>query len=266
MIKIERDVIDGFETAFRGMRNPLNSWKNSDSKFGAIFEDDYLDLVNDFIHSNFEVNDDDKMYELRNKYDFQAYLDSAGEKQNITMYALLGPKDLELAKKLILSGSDHSKFLRQINVSMDIDAPLYWWKEMDTYKVGTVANSCSTMHKLASTPITVDCFSFDNKTLEDYEEYQGDYTVLQMQEEIVKNCEQLRQYLSFKETSNVGYWRALVQLLPASWNQKRTWTTNYAVLRNIYFARQNHKLSEWQTFCKRIELMPYAEDLICLKK
>jgi hypothetical protein len=137
-------------------------------------------------------------------------------------------------------------------------------KEMDTYKVATVANSCSTMHKLASTPITRECFSFDEEleTLEDIKQYideEGSY--LTFSETVIRNCEQLRKL--FIETKDKRYWRALIQLLPESWNQKRTWTANYQVLRAIYFARRYHRLTEWHEFCRMIEQLPYGKELIC---
>lgn len=130
-------------------------------------------------------------------------------------------------------------------------------KEMDTYKVGTVANSCSTMHKLATTPITKDCFSFDNGLPED-DEFSF------VANGLISDCERLRQY--YLETKDIRYWRALIQLLPSSWNQTRTWTADYAVLRNIYFARGFHKLMEWRTFCKIILGLPWGEELICVKQ
>lgn len=167
---------------------------------------------------------------------------------------LLGSKDLELAKKLILAGSDHSKFMRQIFVSMDITAPIYWWKEMSTYKVSTVANSTSTMHRLTSKPITINDFSFDNG-LDSFHEIVND---------IVRDCEQLRQ--RYIKTKDIDYWRALIQLLPESYNQTRTWTANYATLRNIYFARRHHKLDEWHIFCETIKELPYSKELIFIEK
>ena len=164
-----------------------------------------------------------------------------------------GPKDLKLAQSLVRAGTDEAKFLRQIFISVDITAPLYWWKEMDTYKVGTVANSTSTMHKLSSRPIEINDFSFDKEF--------HDYPMIQ---NIVRDCEFLRQ--KYIETKDKTYWRALIQLLPESYNQTRTWTANYAVLRNIYFARRNHKLTEWREFCQWIEILPWAKELICLEE
>lgn len=175
----------------------------------------------------------------------------------------IGQNDIKLAQKLIRAGSDHSKFMRQILVSMDITAPLYWWKEMDTYKVGTTANSTSTMHKIAARPFTRTDFSFDNEELplaviQNVTVWRFDDFI----ENVLKYCERLRQL--YLETGDKRYWRALIQMLPSAYNQRRTWTANYAVLRNIYFARKNHKLTEWHEFCHIIENLPYGKELICL--
>ena len=217
MIKVENVFVSDFEGAFRGMRNPLASWKKTDS--------------------NFDLN-------------------------NIQ----LGPNDLKLAQKLIKAGPDHGKFLRQIFVSMDITAPLYWWKEMDTYKVGTVANSTSTMHTLTKEEITLDMFSFDNLDLMVSKDRsingEWELTFEDCIEDILISCNNLRN--KFLETKDKRYWRALIQLLPNAWNQTRTWTANYQVLRNIYNSRKNHKLSEWHTFCEEIEKLPYAKELIII--
>lgn len=211
MIEISNIEVFNFEGAFRGMRNPLNSWKKSDS-----------DFKNDII----------------------------------------GVKDLRLAQNLITAGTDHSKFMRQIMVSMDIKAPLYWWKEMSTYKIATVANSTSTMHKLASTEITEDCFSLDEGN--DVLVVSDNCCVREVVKDMVDVLENLRQ--RYNKTGSQSYWRALIQLLPESWLQTRTWTANYAVLRNIYFSRKNHKLNEWHTFCQMIENLPYGKELICYTK
>lgn len=217
MLKVENVFVSDFEGAFRGMRNPLASWKKTDSNF------DYTNIQ-------------------------------------------LGPNDLKLAQKLIKAGPDHGKFLRQIFVSMDIIAPLYWWKEMDTYKVGTVANSTSTMHKLANTPITKDLFSFDEEleflVVDKRRDLNGLQTIVydDVIDELIYTLEKIR--CEYLKTKDKRYWRALVQLLPNAWNQTRTWTANYQVLRNIYFARKNHKLSEWHAFCEEIEKLPYGKELI----
>ena len=177
----------------------------------------------------------------------------------------IGENDLDLAQRLVRAGNEHAKFMRQIFVSVDITAPLYWWKEFDTYKVGTVANSTSTMHKLASTPITKEMFEFD-KDLEDLEIMvdQGavvfDFDYKDYIEEIISMCENLRQ--NYTTTNNLSYWRALIQILPSAYLQKRTVTMSYANLRNIYFQRKNHKLKEWHEFCDWIDTLPYSTELI----
>ncbi len=165
---------------------------------------------------------------------------------------ILGPNDLALAVKLARAGSDHRKFLRQIMVSMDITAPLYWWKEFDTYKVGTVANSCSTMHKIHSAPITREDFSHDRLTEDALEQLDALIAFLE--------GERLR----FNETKDRQHWHNLIQLLPSSYQQMRTVTLNYEVLINIYAARRHHKLAEWHTFCESISKLPYAQQLIIL--
>lgn len=163
---------------------------------------------------------------------------------------VLGPADLALAERLCRAGSDHRKFIRQIFVSVDITAPLYWWKEFDTYKVGTVANSTSTMHKLHARPIELADFSADRLTDESRAVLEGYLAWL----------EQIRQ--RFVETGEKKWWDDLIQLLPSSYQQLRTVTMNYENLHNIYFARRNHKLAEWHTFCDWIRSLPYADALI----
>lgn len=163
---------------------------------------------------------------------------------------ILGPNDLGLAKRLRKAGSDHRKYIRQILVSVDITAPLYWWKEYDTYKVATVANSTSTMHKIHSKPFALDDFSHDHMTV----------SALSFMQNIVDELEKIR--LRFVETKSKEDWYDLIQLLPTSYNQMRTCTLNYETLINIYFARQNHKLEEWHAFCRWIETLPYAKELI----
>ena len=172
----------------------------------------------------------------------------------------VGESDIKLMQKLILAGTDHRKFIRQIMVSVDITAPLYWWKEFDTYKIGTVSNSTSTMHKLATTPITINCFEHD----EDVELNDYLLTTHMMFNSIINHCEKLRQ--KYLQTNDKRFWRALIQLLPESWLQTRTVTMNYENLRNMYFARRNHKLQEWHTFCDWIETLPYGKELICIEK
>lgn len=231
MIKFEKTEVMNFEAAFRGMRNPLNSWDQSDS------------------HIHKENCD-----ECPHQRESHEHVLSG----NACFH--LGENDLDLARRLINAGSDHRKFLRQIFVSVDITAPLYWWKEFDTYKVATVANSCSTMHKIHSKPIEMSDFSFDEITVEFFNgEDQLEFGYFFNR--VVEDCEILRR--RYVETKDKKYWRALIQLLPESYNQKRTVTLNYETLRNIYGSRRNHKLSEWsEGFMNWIESLPYAEDLI----
>ena len=216
MIEFENVEVFGWESAIRGMRNPLNSWDKSDSVYGTYWGD--ID--------GHECSDRDGFS--------------------------IGSNDLDLMKKLIAAGSDHSKFMRMINVTVDITAPLYWWKEFDTYKVGTVRNSCSTMHKIHEKEFTLDDFSFEDFEVEDGEIFLSDCF-----KNVVADCEMLRK--KFVETGNKKYWRGLIQLLPESYNQRATVQLNYAVLRNMYHSRKNHKLDCWRTFCEWIESLPYSE-------
>lgn len=163
---------------------------------------------------------------------------------------ILGPNDLDLAKRLRKAGSDHRKYIRQILVSVDINAPLYWWKEYDTYKIATVANSCSTMHKIASKPFSLEDFSCDHMTA----------ATKEFMASIVGKLEELR--LSYVETKNKDDWYDMIQLLPSSYNQLRTCSFNYETLINIYYSRKDHKLAEWHTFCDWIQTLPYAYELI----
>ena len=171
----------------------------------------------------------------------------------------IGKNDLELMQKLVKAGSEHRKFLRQIFVSVDITAPLYFFKELDTYKVGTVANSTSTMHKLASTPITIDCFEMG-----DFTPLIDNFKIDLSWQTIMTYLEQLRQ--RYNETKDKRYWKELIRLLPESWLQKRTITMNYENILNMYRQRKNHKLTEWsKSFCDWVKTLPYAEELICLE-
>ena len=165
-----------------------------------------------------------------------------------------GPKDMDLAKRLIKSGSDHRKFMRQIFVSVDLTAPLYWWKEYDTYKVGTVANSTSTMHRIHSKPFELGDFSTDHMTP----------ATLEQMKALIAYLESVRQ--EFVTTKDKSAWYDLIQLLPSSYNQMRTCTFNYENLIAMYYARRNHKLEEWHTFCRWVETLPYAKDLILIKE
>ncbi len=186
----------------------------------------------------------------RNPLNSWARMDSTyDEKGNF----ILGENDLSLARKLAVAGSDHRKFLRQIFVSMDITAPLYWWKEFDTYKVGTVANSCSTMHKIQAKEFCRDDFSHDRLTGEGLAVLDGVIAFLESERQ---------RYLESKDKSA---WHNMIQMLPSSFNQMRTVSLNYEVLINIYYARRTHKLAEWHTLCEAIENLPYAKELILVK-
>lgn len=220
MIKFDYTQVMNMENAIRGMRNPLNSWAKSDS---YTCESLNCKECEDFTKDN--------CIEFK-----------------------LGETDLNLALRLINAGTDHRKFMRQIFVSVDITAPLYWWKEFDTYKVGTTANSTSTMHKIHSKPIELIDFSIDNIEVDDCVELVDMFT------NVVADCEDLR--LKFIETKDKKYWKALIQLLPSSYNQTRTCTMSYENLRNMYHSRKNHKLTEWHTFCSWIATLPYAKELI----
>ena len=241
-----------WRNAFRGLRHPLESYAKSDSKFGIASVDYFNDIRDDFVNNVYaeEIKDPEKHKELFEFYDINSEIQYDPQFEEYE-YALLGPKDLDLAQRMIKAGSPNDKFLRQIFVSVDITAPLYLWKELDTYKVGTTANSTSTMHKLASTPITIDCFEIDdyNKDIANDFPYH-----------IICYCEELRQ--KYNETKDIRYWKELIRWLPESWLQTRTWTANYAVLRQIFHWRKSHKLTEWWSFCDWIRSLPYAEQLI----
>lgn len=222
MIKIENTEVYGWEAAIRGMRNPMNSWDKSDSfpavdcgKCGKI-EREGICRKEDRDCSGYEC------YEI-------------------------GPNDLKLMKTLVNAGDDHGKFMRMIVVYADITAPLYLYKEFDTYKVGTVANSCSTMHKIHTKEFSIDDFSH---------EYLDDAAKCMLRG-VVGMLEANRR--EFLETKDRQLWWNMIQLLPSSYNQKRTVQLNYAVLKNMYHARKNHKLQEWHTFCDWIRTLPYSE-------
>lgn len=229
MIKIENVEVIGWKHAIRGMRNPMNSWDKSDSHFGYMYPDDY----------------EPKM--------------------------MIGDNDLDLMKRLRKAGTDHRKYMRMITVYADITAPLYWWKEFDTYKVGTVANSCSTMHKMHAKEFTLDDFSCEhlfNDFTEDIidslgetiEDFDGTICAVNSMDLISMTIRLLNAYRDkFIETKDKKYWLNMIQLLPSSYNQKRTVMLNYEVLANIYKSRKSHKLDEWREFCKWIEQLPYSE-------
>lgn len=207
MIILERTAVMNLENAMRGARNPMNSWKNSDS-----------------------------FYDEEGNY-------------------ILGENDLSLARRLRLAGSDHRKFIRQIFVSVDVTAPLYWWKEYDTYKVATVANSTSTMHRIHAKPFSLEDFSHDKMSGE----------ALSLFRDYISKLEKIRlRYLEGGKKKED--WYDLIQLLPSSYHQLRTLSMDYETLVNIYFARRSHKLFEWHRFCEWIETLPYAEELILADK
>ena len=193
------------------------------------------------------MNLENAMRGARNPMNSWARMDSAYDEAG---NYVLGPNDLDLAKRLRKAGSDHRKFIRQIFVSVDITAPLYWWKEYDTYKVATVANSTSTMHKIHSKPFSLEDFSHDHMTP----------GTLAYMETVVEKLEEIR--LRYLETKSKEDWYDMIQLLPSSYNQMRTCTFNYETLVNIYHARKNHKLQEWRTFCDWIAGLPYGRELI----
>lgn len=179
---------------------------------------------------------------------------------------VLGPNDLNLLQRLVKAGPEHRKFMRQIMVSVDITAPLYWWKEFDTYKVGTTANSTSTMHKLASTPITLDCFEIDDLDT-NFRLPLEEGTVASMEQwlnAVIDGCESLRQ--KYLETKDKKYWKELIRWLPESWLQTRTVTMNYENLYSIVRQRKGHKLTEWKTFIDWVHTLPYTNELIFLDK
>ena len=233
MLLVENVKVFNFEGAMRGLRNPKDSWHLSDSNFN---QEGCLWPNKDEINTCPEC----PLYN--------------GFGEDCIPY--IGPKDMKLAQLMIGAGTDEAKFLRQIFISMDITAPLYWWKEFDTYKVGTVANSCSTMHKLDAYPITREMFSWDN----DLE----DEVFWETVDKIIYECERLRQ--KYKETGDKRYWRALIQLLPESWMQKRTVTLNYQVARAMFFARRFHKLIEWHILCNTFLRLPYGKEFIAYEK
>lgn len=226
MIKFEHPEVWGWEHAIRGMRNPMNSWDKSDSRFN---------------------------------YDIEAATVGDEEPQYIHIDATIGYNDLSLMRRLIRAGSSHRKFLRQIFVSVDITAPRYWWTEFDTYKVGTTANSCSTMHKITAKEFTLDDFSHEH-LITDEPIPTRIYSPMQMMEANIKNLNHLRSL--YLETQDKKYWWQLIQLLPQSYNQRRTVTLTYENLLNMVSQRRGHKLDEWHDFCDWVFTLPYAEELL----
>ena len=220
MLTIENWEVLGWEHVIRGMRNPMNSWEKSDSNF---FDDSEGHVCN--------------ICQVR------------GSMSLIEM----GHNDHDLMMRLRNAGTDHRKFMRMITVYLDITAPLYWWKEFDTYKVGTVANSCSTMHKIHSKEFTLDDFSCEHLTVESIT-----FGLEPIIDILNKNRELYLQWKNIDKEKKTLWWQ-MIQLLPTSYNQKRTVMLNYEVLANIYKSRRNHKLDEWHTLCDWIEELPYSE-------
>lgn len=219
MLKLEHTEVFGWEATIRGMRNPMNSWNKSDSGWG-------------FVPSQTCPTCD--RYEC-------GYI--------------IGENDLKLMKSLSKAGNDHAKFLRMINVTVDITAPLYWWKEYDTYKVGTVANSCSTMHKIADKEFTLEDFSCEHLTVESIT-----FGLEPVIDILNKNRELYIQWENAGEEKKNLWWQ-MIQLLPSSYNQKRTVQFNYQVLKQMYFARKDHKLDEWHTLCDWMLTLPYFKEV-----
>lgn len=209
MIKIENVDVYGWDAAIRGARNPMNSWDKSDSYWTHVADPETLESA---------------------RYQY-----------------FIGDNDLRLLRNLANAGPDHGKYLRMVTVTMDITAPLYWWKEADTYKVSTVANSCSTMHKIHAKPFTLEDFSHEQMSCDAV-------CVLNMVIDLLNTRRE--DYLSTKRKI---FWWDMIQLLPSSYNQRRTLFLNYAVLRSMYHARRNHKLDEWRQFCDFIRTLPYSE-------
>lgn len=228
MIKLERTSVMNFENALRGMRNPMNSWDKSDSFFCDDLTD-YDKCVNcRYVVSEYKCNRPECGY-------------------------IIGNNDLDLARKLVNAGSDHRKFLRQIFVSVDVTAPLYWWKEMDQYRIAVTTNSTSTMHKIHAKEFSLEDFSSERMDSDTLISLMATINVLE------------KNRVKYNESKDVQYWHNMIQLLPTSYNQMRTCTLNYENLINIYYARRHHKLPEWHEFCGWIEGLPYFRE-ICIER
>lgn len=273
-----------FENAFRGMRNPKNSWHLSDSAFG-MGSQEYCEADVDVVEEWIDFLGIDRTNSKRRDDAFEKidnWLLNNGilhSDNNCIEYAFLGPKDLKLAQQLISGGSEHRKFLRQIFVSVDITAPLYWWKEFDTYKVGTTANSTSTMHKITEKPITLDCFEID-----DYQEFCTFLSDFLGEEGLsADDCESMiirfidfleGLRLKYLETRDYRFWKELIRWLPESWLQTRTVTMNYENILSMLHQRKFHKLDEWsgdedyefESFVKFARELPYANLLLVLEE
>lgn len=233
MLRIENTEVLGWEHAIRGMRNPMNSWEKSDSGWDVIYHSP-VDK-NEFLL----VKDDDE-------YEY-----------------FVGPNDQKLMMNLRSAGTDHRKFMRMITVYVDLTAPLYWWKEFDTYKVGTVANSCSTMNKIAAKEFTLEDFSCEHLSIrQSVDILKETIDALNVFRNVYLNGGLLKyetgEFATFQPKDKEIWWQ-MIQLLPSSYNQRRTLMLNYEVLANIYKSRRNHKLDEWHTLCDWIESLPYSE-------
>lgn len=237
-MKFEQTEVWGFEHAMRGMRNPMNSWDKGDTK------------------------DCDDVYDGDCPIYCPLYKNCSTMLTHSILMPIIGKNDMNLAQRLISAGTEHRKFLRQIMISVDITAPLYWYKEFDTYKIGTTANSTSTMHKLTSSPINMDCFEMDDYESVDIERYEWDkFTSDEYWVSTIHHMETLRQkYVSTKEKK---YWKELIRILPSSWLQKRTITLNYENIYSMIRHRDHHKLCEWsEAFIDWCKSLPYAEELL----
>ena len=281
-MKFQNVKVYNFEGALRGMRNPKNSWHLSDSFFGLVdmetTEEDYI-VAEKWVQKDYpaypmeENPEAERLYEVTDDWLLANGVLERDEYNSIANCAFIGPNDMHLAQTLIKSGPEHRKFLRQIMVCVDITAPLYWWKEFDTYKVGTVANSTSTMHKLTSKPITLDCFEIDDLAEMDMiiPIVGSEITLEQAKNAIIDICEGLRQ--KYLETKDKKYWKELVRWLPNGWQQTRTVTMTYENLLAMCSKSQRrfHKLTEWsgdgedfvtESFIKFARKLPYAQEFI----
>lgn len=238
MLKLENTEVMGWEAAIRGMRNPKNSWEKSDTRTGCMVVGCSTCPIRQFCNTS------------------------------TVMASVVGPNDHTLMMQLRNAGTDHRKFMRMIVVYVDITAPLYWWKEFDTYKVGTVANSCSTMHKIADKEFTLEDFSHEHLCDDELALLEEVIARLNMNRVafIAKNDKQVDRYTIMSDECYAKYkktlWWQLIQLLPSSYNQRRTVMLNYEVLANMYKSRRHHKLDEWHTFCDWIEGLPYSELIV----
>lgn len=251
MLKIENTEVMGWEHAIRGMRNPMNSWEKSDSK--RCYDMDICDTCSASGKTVYR----NPQYKHGGTYEIPPVVVKPDPDCHKYYHPfIVGENDHQLMKNLAHGGPVHAKYRRMITVYMDITAPFYWWKEFDTYKVGTVANSCSTMHKIHEKEFTQADFSHEHLLFA--EPIPGrDYSALGMLDATIKNLNMFREL--YLETHDKKYWWQMIQLLPTSYNQKRTVMLNYEVLANIYESRRHHKLDEWKELCKWIETLPYSE-------